>query len=207
MMELKDRLDAMPVRISLVEENQELRASFVTLLKGAPGLCCVGSHGNAAEALQRIPAERPDVVLIDVNLRGIGGIECMTRLKTQLPELSVLMLARHEHADGGFESLCAGASGYLLKHAPSTELIEAIEQAHAGGALMTMQIARKVLDYLRESRKSSAELTSREYTIIGLIAKGYTYAEIADTLSITVIAVRQSIRSIYKKLQNATTTH
>jgi len=203
-MDLKHRMDVMPVRISLVEENQELRASFVTLLKGAPGLCCVGSHGNATEALQRIPSERPDVVLMDVNLRGMGGIECMTRLKSQLPELRVLMLARHEHTDGGFESLCAGASGYLLKHAPSAELIEAIEQAHAGGALMTMQIARKVLDYLRDARKSiTREVTSREYSIIGLIAKGYSYAEIGETLDISVVAVRQHLRAVYKKLQNA----
>jgi DNA-binding NarL/FixJ family response regulator len=194
----------MAVRISLVEENQELRTSFVTLLKGAPGLCCVGSHANAEEALQRIPAERPDVVLMDVNLRGMGGIECMTRLKTHLPELSVLMLARHEHADMGFDSLCAGASGYLLKHAPSAELIEAIEQAHAGGALMTMQIARKVLDYARTTRHSAADkLTPREHTIIGFIAKGYSYDEISEVIDISVVAVRQHLRAVYAKLQNA----
>jgi DNA-binding NarL/FixJ family response regulator len=200
-MELEHRLDFMAVRISLVEENQELRASFVTLLKGAPGLCCVGSHGNAEEALQRIPVERPDVVLMDSNLRGMGGIECMTRLKARLPELPVLMLARHEHTDAGFDSLCAGASGYLLKHAPPAELIEAIEQAHAGGALMTMQIARKVIDCLRESRKSRSELTAREQEIIGLIAKGYSYAEIAESLGVSIVTVRRHLHTVYKKLQ------
>jgi DNA-binding NarL/FixJ family response regulator len=204
-MELKHGSDLMPVKISLVEENQELRASFVTLLKGAPGLCCVGSHANAEEALQRIPAERPDVVLMDVNLRGMGGIECMTRLKSRLPKLRVLMLARHEHTDAGFDSLRAGASGYLLKHAPSAELIEAIEQAHAGGALMTMQIARKIMDYIRESRTPIADkLTPCEHTIIGLIAKGYTYAEIAGSLSLNVADVRQHIHLVYQKLQHAT---
>ena len=204
-MELKHRSDAMPVKISLVEENQELRASFVTLLKGAPGLCCVGSHANAEEALRRIPAERPDVVLMDVNLRGMTGIECMTRLRNKLPELRVLMLARREHTDGGLDSLCAGAIGYLLKHAPSAELIEAIEQAHAGGALMTMQIARKIMDYLRESPLSTAQkLTGREQAIVTLIAKGYSYAEIAESLHIGVVSVREHIQFVYQKLQKVT---
>jgi DNA-binding NarL/FixJ family response regulator len=129
----------------------------------------------------------------------------MTRLKAQLPELRVLMLARHEHTDAGFDSLCAGASGYLLKHTPSTELIEAIEQAHAGGALMTMQIARKVIDFSREARPSAASiLSAREHAIIGLIAKGYSYSEIGESLGISVMSVRQQIHQVYKKLQKTT---
>jgi DNA-binding NarL/FixJ family response regulator len=201
-------MPCMPVRISLVEENQELRTSFVTLLKAAPGMCCVGSHGNAEEALQRIPEERPDVVLMDGNLRGIGGIECMTRLKTRLPELRVLMLARHEHTDLGFDSLCAGASAYLPKHASPAELIEAIEQAHAGGALMSMRIARKVIDCLRESSNSpTARLTQREQEIIGLIAKGYTHAEIGESLGIGVVTVRRHLHGVYRKLQNGSANH
>jgi DNA-binding NarL/FixJ family response regulator len=200
---MEARMESMQVRISVIEENQELRASFVTLLKGAPGFCCVGSHANAEEALQRIPAERPDVVLMDINLRGMGGINCMTRLKTRLPHLRVLILAGHEQNDGGFESLCAGASGYLLKHAPSAELIRAIEHAHAGGALMTMQIARKVMYYFRENSATAEDFTAREHAIIGLIAKGYSYEEIGESLRIDVIAVRQHLREVYQKLQNA----
>ena len=176
----------MAVRISVVEENDELRASLVALLKGAPGLHCVGSHGNAREALQKIPLEYPDVVLMDVHLQDISGVECMTRLKSRVPGLRILMLARYEHSDAGFDSIRAGASGYLLKHAPAGEMIEAIEHVHAGGATMTMRIARKVIDHVCKKGKSKGlKLTSREQEIIELIGKGYSHKEIGEMLGIS----------------------
>src|SRR5262245_46462567 len=123
----------MAVTVSLVEDHDGARASFATMLNGAPGLRCVGAYASAEEALQEIPRACPDVVLMDINLPGMGGIECVSRLKARLPDLQVLMLSRHEQGDLIFDSIRAGASGYLLKSTPPAELISAIEQIHAGG--------------------------------------------------------------------------
>jgi DNA-binding NarL/FixJ family response regulator len=191
------------IKVSLVEDNPNMREGFSTLLDEAPGMRCVGAYATAEEAVQKIPSEQPDVALVDINLPGMSGIECVARLKEQLPRLQVLMLTRYEQSDLIFNSIQAGASGYLLKTTPPAELIQAIEQVHAGGAPMSMQIARKVIDHFRQIQKPASEveeLTPREQEILQLLSKGYYYKEISENLHISYNTVRTHLQHIYEKL-------
>ena len=191
------------IKIALVEDNPNVRQGFSALLDDTPGMHCIGAYASGEEAVQRIPAEPPDVALVDIHLPGMSGIECVAKLKAQLPKLQVLMLTRYEQSDLIFNSIRAGASGYLLKNTPPAELIQAIEQVHAGGAPMSMQIARKVIDHFRQIQQPASEveqLTSREQEILQLLAKGYYYKEISDSLGISYNTVRTHLQHIYEKL-------
>jgi DNA-binding NarL/FixJ family response regulator len=193
----------MPITVSIVEDNPGMRESFAALLNQAPGLCCLSSYATGEEAVIGIPKDKPDVALVDVNLPGMNGIECVAKLKVQLPVLMVLMLTRYEQSDLIFNSIRAGASGYLLKNTPPLELIQAIEQVHAGGAPMSMQIARKVVDHFRQIQKPSSDvekLTPREQEILELLSKGYYYKEISENLNISLNTVRTHLQHIYEKL-------
>jgi DNA-binding NarL/FixJ family response regulator len=193
----------MPIKVSIVEDSRGTRESLTELLGRAPGLCCVGGHANGEEALRAIPAENPDVVLMDINLPGMSGIECVAHLKERLPRLQVLMLTTYEESDLIFDSLRNGASGYLLKNMPPAELIQAVEQVHSGGAPMSMQIARKVVNHFQKIKQPASEvdrLTKREQEILALLAKGYLYKEIADHLGITLSTVRAHLHTVYEKL-------
>ncbi len=193
----------MSITISIVEDQREMRESLAEWLGGEPGLRCVGTHATAEEALRDIPAENPDVVLMDINLRGMSGIECVARLKERRPGTQVLMLTTYDDGDLIFDSLRAGANGYLLKNMPREELVEAVQQVRAGGAPMSLQIARKVINYFHQVKKPAAELkslTSREQEILRLLAKGYMYKEIADHLVISMSTVRTHVSAVYEKL-------
>jgi DNA-binding NarL/FixJ family response regulator len=144
----------------------------------------------------------PDVALVDIHLPGMSGITCVSKLKSQLPKLQILMLTRYEQNDLIFNSIREGASGYL-KNTPLTELINAVEQVHAGGAPMTMQIARKVMDHFRKIQQPAADvekLTPREHEVLALLAKGYLYKQISDELGISINTLRNRLRAIYEKL-------
>lgn len=193
----------MPIKICIVEDNAGMRESVAQVLNQAPGLRCINTYASAEAAVQDLPAQKPDVALVDINLPGMNGIECVAKLKQQLPRLQVLMLTRYEQSDMIFDSIRAGASGYLLKRTPAPELIQAVEQVHAGGAPMTMQIARKVINYFQEIKKPSSDvekLTPREREVLGLLAKGYPYKQIAADLGISIHTLRDHQRSIYDKL-------
>lgn len=193
----------MPITVSIVEDNPSTRENLVLLLAEAKGLKCLSTFATGEEAVRCIPLEKPEVALVDINLPGMNGIECVTQLKARIPELLVLMLTTYEQHDLIFKSLRAGASGYLLKNMPPEELIEAFEQVHAGGAPMSMQIARTVVDYFHQTQKSASEmkkLTPREYEILSLLAKGLLYKEIADALGVAFHTVRAHVRNIYDKL-------
>jgi DNA-binding NarL/FixJ family response regulator len=193
----------MSIKISIVEDQPDMRQSLVEWLDHAHGLRCVGSHASAEEALELIPAENPDVVLMDINLNGMSGIECVSRLKDKSPAIQVLMLTTYEDGDTIFDSLRAGANGYLLKNMPREELVQAVEQVHLGGSPMSLQIARKVINYFHRDSKSASELehlTARELEILRLLAKGYMYKEIADQLTISMSTVRTHVSAIYEKL-------
>ena len=193
----------MQIRVSIVEDNRGTRESLSELLERAPALCFVGAHPSGEEALRQIPAEAPDVVLMDINLPRMNGIECVARLKQQMPKTQVLMLTTYEESDLIFDSLRNGASGYLLKNLPPTELIQAIEQVHAGGAPMSMQIARKLVNHFQQIKKPRSDvekLTGREQEILSLLAKGYFYKEIADQLGISLSTVRAHLHAVYEKL-------
>ncbi len=193
----------MRIRVSIVEDNRGTRESLTELLGRAPTLRFVNAHPSGEDALQRLPAEAPDVVLMDINLPKMNGIECVAQLKQQLPKTQVLMLTTYEEGDLIFDSLRKGASGYLLKNMPPTELIQAIEQVHAGGAPMSMQIARKVVTHFQQIKKPQSDmeqLTKREHEILALLAKGFLYKEIADQLGITLSTVRAHLHTVYEKL-------
>lgn len=193
----------MSIAISIVEDQRDMRESLVEWLGNAPGLRCVGAHANAEEALRDIPMENPDVVLMDINLTGMNGIQCVSRLKERLPKTQVLMLTTYEEGDMIFDSLRAGANGYILKNMPREELVSAVEQVHAGGAPMSLQIARKVINHFHRSKKPSSELaqlTARELEILKQLAKGYMYKEIAENLSISMSTVRTHVSAVYEKL-------
>src|SRR5512136_1872436 len=143
-----------PITISLVEDSPVTRESLKELLRRTPGLRCVSAHANAEEALREIPAANPDVALVDINLPGMNGIECVARLKESVPNTQLLILTTYEDGDLIFESLRAGASGYLLKNMPPAEITQAVEQVHAGGSPMSMRIARKVVKYFQEAGPS-----------------------------------------------------
>jgi len=191
------------INVSIVEDNRGTRESLSELLNRAGGLRCVGAHPNGEVALRHLPLENPDVVLMDINLPGMSGIECVARLKEKSPRTQVLMLTTYEDGDLIFESLRAGANGYLLKNMPPGELVHAVEEVHAGGSPMSMHIARKVLNYFQQIKRASSEmdtLTPREQEILALLAKGYFYKEIGDQLGISLSTVRAHLHAVYEKL-------
>jgi DNA-binding NarL/FixJ family response regulator len=193
----------MSIAISIVEDQRALRESLVEWLGNAPGIRCVGAYASAEEALRGIPALSPDVVLMDINLPGMNGIQCVARLKERLPKTQILMLTTYDEGDLIFDSLRAGANGYLLKNMPREELVAAVEQVHAGGAPMSLQVARKVINHFHRTPKSTSDLeqlTNREKDILRLLAKGYLYKEIAEALGISMSTVRTHVTAVYEKL-------
>ena len=190
------------ISISIIEDQPDVRESLVACLDNEPGMRCIGAHASGEEGLRNIPKENPDIVLMDINLPGINGIQCVARLKKILPNLQVLMLTTYDDGDLIFDSLRAGANGYILKNVPQEELVQAVRQVQAGGAPMSLQIARKVINHFHKAKPASEldSLSPRELEILRLLAKGLRYKEIADQLSINIGTVRTHVRHIYEKL-------
>ena len=198
-----------PIRIAVVEDDKTVREGLQMLLNGSPGFSCVVAYGNGEDALAGLPETVPDVVLMDINLPGINGIECILKLKEQDLPMLFIMLTVFEDPDVIFQSLSAGACGYLLKHTPPVKLLEAIQDVNRGGSPMSGEIARKVVQsFQHPSTKTSTSLTltKREEEILGFLAQGYFYKEISAALFISVETVRTHIRNIYEKLQVRTRT-
>jgi len=192
-----------PITVSIVDDHRDTRENLLALLSKDSRLHCLKGYATGEEAVRDIPSERPDVVLVDINLPGMSGIECVAKLKTQIPALQMLMLTTYEERDLIFNSLRAGASGYLLKKVLAAELIQAIEDVHAGGAPMSMQIARKVVDHFHRIRQPASEmekLSKREQEVLALLAEGFLYKEISDRLGISMSTVRTHLQRIYEKL-------
>lgn len=202
--ENEPRLDTTtPITVAIVEDNRGTREGLVELLGRTKNLRCIGAYGSGEEALRGLPTQKPRVVLMDINLPGMSGVECVARLKESMPGSQVLMLTTYEESDLIFASLRAGASGYLLKNMHPAELTQAVEQVHSGGAPMSMQIARKVVNHFQQIKSPASEmekLTKRELEILTLLAKGYLYKEIGDLLGITLSTVRAHLHTIYEKL-------
>ena len=150
-----------------------MRESLAEFLGNASELRCVGAHATGEDGVRQIPRENPDVALIDINLPGMNGIQCVARLKKLLPKIQVLMLTTYDDGDLIFDSLRAGANGYLLKNMPQDEMVQAVRQVHAGGAPMSLQIARKVINHFHETKPAQElqQLTGRELEILRLLAK------------------------------------
>jgi DNA-binding NarL/FixJ family response regulator len=191
------------ITVSIVDDEKELCQSIATFVNGSPGFRCVSIHHSAAAALQHLPTEKPDVVLMDINMAGMDGIECVRRLKAILPEIQIVMLTVYEDAERIFKALSAGASGYMLKRLTPTKLLEAIEEVHAGGSPMSSSIARKVVASFQASEQSNEEkvhLSPREQAVLESMARGLTYKQTADHLGISIDTMRTYVRRIYEKL-------
>lgn len=198
-----------PIQVALVEDDPHLRANLAAMLNSASGFKCQAAYSDARAALQGIPANRPDVVLMDINLPNMLGTECVRQLKDVAPNIPVLMLTVYEDSEQIFKSLMSGATGYLLKRTPRDKLLDAIREVDAGGAPMSRQVARRVVQFFQKVSALPADtqkpavivdLTDREKEVLAALAKGYAYKEIADQLNISFETVRTHLRAIYEKL-------
>lgn len=194
----------MSINVSIVEDDNGIRESLEILINGSEGFTCLNTYKNAESAMINIPKEKPDVILMDINLPGATGIECVRKLKSSIPELNIIMLTVYDDSSNIFNALAAGANGYLLKRTPPMKLLEAIKEVNEGGSPMSSQIARMVVDSFRkmgESKEEQNNLTKREDEILSQLAKGYKYKEIGEKLFISTETVRSHLRNIYEKLQ------
>jgi DNA-binding NarL/FixJ family response regulator len=198
----------MPTSVSIVEDNEKLRGTLARVLNRAEGFRCVSQHPDAEDALKELPGVKPDVVLMDINLPGMNGVECVRQLKKLLPDVQMIMLTVYEDTDNIFEALSAGASGYLLKRTTSAELVAAIRDVLRGGSPMTAHIARKVVQSFQRSAPAQPadNLSEREQQVLDLLSRGLMYKEIADKLQISYETVHTYIRRIYEKLRVRTRT-
>jgi DNA-binding NarL/FixJ family response regulator len=201
----------MPITVSIVEDNEQLRGTLARVLNRAEGVECISQFASAEDALKALPQEKPNVVLMDINLPGgMNGVECVRQLKPLCPETQVIMLTVYEDTENIFNALAAGATGYMLKRTPRAELLDAIRDVLKGGSPMTTHIARKVVASfqrpLAATPQPTADLSPREKEVLDCLAQGFLYKEIAEKLGISYETVHTYIRRIYEKLQVRTRT-
>jgi DNA-binding NarL/FixJ family response regulator len=193
----------MPIKVSIVEDDPATRENLMAIINRSDDLTGMETYASAEDAIRGVPKNLPDVLLVDINLGRRSGIECVAVLKAAHPKLQMMMVTTYDDTKIIFDALRAGASGYLLKRTPATEIIAAIKEVNEGGSPMSAQIARKVVSYFHPSRAPVSEmetLTTREHEILTLLAKGMQYKEIADHLTISVSTVRGHLHLIYGKL-------
>ncbi len=191
------------LNVAIVEDDDRFRKSLARWIESTPGLHCVGHHSTAEAALKLIPTTEANVVIMDINLPMMSGIDCVRKLKAAQPSLQIIMLTVYEDSDLIFRALQAGANGYLLKRSSPDQILEAIMEVSQGGAPMSSQIARKVVQSFQTnglSHEEQANLTQREEEILGYLVKGFANKEIADALSISVETIRVHLKNIYEKL-------
>lgn len=197
------------ITVSIVDDEADLREHIAGYLTAAGGIVCKSAYASAEEALEHLPRDNPEVVLMDINLGGMDGIECVRRLKAQMPQAQVLMLTVFEDTEKIFRALAAGASGYLLKRMSPKKLLDAIAEVRDGGSPMSASIARKVVESFHSRpghADDSGELSQRERSVLNGLAEGLAYKQIADQLGVSIHTVRNYIRRIYEKLHVQTRT-
>ena len=190
--------------VGIIEDQPRIREGLRSLIDGTEGYRCVGSFGSVEEALAKIDREWPDVLLMDIGLPGMSGIEGTRRMKDLRPALNVLMLTVYDDDRRIFDALCAGASGYLLKQTPPARLLECLKEVVDGGAPMSPDVARRVVSLFREIRppaEAAHQLTPHEIRILKLLVEGHNYKTAADELDVSINTIRFHMRSIYEKLQ------
>jgi DNA-binding NarL/FixJ family response regulator len=194
---------SLKIKVVIVEDDKEMREGLESIVRSHPALDCIATYPSAEDALEQISSDIPDIVLMDIHLPGISGIECIKQLKPVLPLTQFMMCTVYEDNENVFDSLCAGATGYLLKNSPPGKITDAIVDLYHGGSPMSSVIARKVIKAFQPAVQRNQEmenLTKREREMLDLLAKGYRYKEIADQLFISFETVRTHIHNIYEKL-------
>lgn len=192
------------INIAIVEDDAEVRESMQEFVSTTDDIYCISAYSNAEDFMKQFGALRVDVVVMDITMPGMSGIQCVELSKPKRPDVQFLMCTSHIDAEKTFDSLCAGATGYLLKNSPPEQLFDAIRDIHKGGSPMSSQIARLVVNSFPDKKKNTALLetfTVREQEILNALAKGYQYKEIAEQLFISIETVRTYLRKIYEKLQ------
>jgi DNA-binding NarL/FixJ family response regulator len=194
----------MPITVSIIEDDAQARAGFAQLVDTSGDCQCISQHESIEAALPSLAQLRPNVVLVDINLPGMSGVEGVHRMREVIPQAQFMMLTVYEDSDLILSALKAGATGYLLKRAAASDLISAVRDVHAGGSPMTSQIARKIVQSFQQPLSTDAaidKLSAREAEVLELLARGFLYKEIADKMRITYATVNTHIRHIYEKLQ------
>lgn len=191
-----------PIRVALVEDREEDREALTRLIECGPGFACIAACRSASEALETLPGLQPEVVLADIRMPGMSGIDCVRLLKPRLPRTQFMMLTALEDHDLIFRSLQAGATGYVLKKTPPTRILEAIVELRSGGAPMSGQIARKVVAYFHQAPPKAADerLSEMETVVLTKLGRGLLYKEVAEELQVSVSTVRTHVYHIYQKL-------
>lgn len=192
------------IKIIIVEDNKTIRDGLTVLINATDGLRCVANYKDCESMLDKLEADNPDLILMDIGLPGMSGIDGIKKVKEIFPEILILMLSVYEDDDNIFRALYSGACGYLIKKTPPAQLIEAIKEAYEGGSPMSSHIARKVVNYFKNNVKHSDQpesiLSEREKEILTSLSKGNSYKMIADSIYISLDTVRYHIRNIYKKM-------
>ena len=194
----------MSISVSIVEDDTKVRESLARLIDSSPGYRCASEHPSGEKALAEIPKVKPNVILMDINLTGINGVECARQLKPLLPDTQIIMLTVYQNTEHIFDALAAGATGYMLKQTKPDKLLVAVKDVYEGGSPMSSHIARKIVQSFQQQQAQADEtqsLSPREAQVIELLAKGYLYKEVADTMGVSYATIHTHIRHIYEKLQ------
>ena len=190
------------IEVAIVEDNNDIRDAIRALINGTYGFSCTHTYSNGFDAIKELPEIKPDVVMMDINMPGMTGIECVKKLKALIPGTQFIMETVYEDDESIFQALRAGATGYILKKTPAAKMLEAITEVHNGGSPMSAEVARRVVASLHDNEKNKAgeTLTEREKEVLKLLAKGFIYKEIASAMTIEYETVKKHIQNIYAKL-------
>lgn len=190
------------IEVALIEDQDDIREAICALINSADGFQCIHTYRNGGDAIKELPKLKPDIVLVDINMPGMSGIECVKNLKKLMPETQFMMQTVYEDDENIFNALRSGASGYILKKTIAAKMLDAIKELYNGGSPMSAEVARRVVASLQEKDKNSVEdiLTNREKEVVTLLARGFIYKEIASEINIEFETVKKHIQNIYKKL-------
>ncbi len=189
------------ITVAIVEDNNDIREAMRVLINGSAGFSCTNVFSTADEAVVELPKFISNIILMDIQMPGMKGIECVSILKEKMPDSHFMMVTVFEDDDNIFNALKAGASGYILKRTSPAQILEAIKEMYYGGSPMSPEIARRVVISLQKTKNNTEILTNREKEILDFLAKGFLYKEIATELDISYETVKKHIQNIYEKLQ------